>query len=125
MKRAIQEQICNAVSVKVMKSGGMMRGIEISEITDDSNLPAYGGDMFETGLAHLAGVHMIAVRPNISLGCEFYHSTYYLVEDLLAEPLPISAGKVQIPDTPGLGLELGPDRLKKFAIRYSDGKVNR
>lgn len=28
----------------------------------------------QPGIAHLAGVHMIAVSPNISSGCEFYHA---------------------------------------------------
>ena len=46
-------------------------------------LMAYGGDMFEAGLAHLAGTHMIAATPEISLGCEFYQASYFLKEDIL------------------------------------------
>ena len=41
--------------------------------------------MFEAGLAHLAGAHMIAATPEITLGCEFYQARYYLTEDILIE----------------------------------------
>ena len=59
-----------------MKSGGMIRGMQVASMAADVGLPAYGGDMFESGLAHLAGVHMVAAAPNINLGCEFYQAKY-------------------------------------------------
>ncbi|MCP4072097.1 MAG: muconate cycloisomerase [Hyphomicrobiales bacterium] len=121
MRRAINEEICDGVSVKIMKSGGMMRGIEIAEIAANSNIPGYGGDMFETGIAHLAGTHMIAASPNISLGCEFYHAKYYLIEDLLEEPFAIENGMVQVPDGPGLGINVNLDKLQKYAVNCADG----
>ena len=113
MMRAIDEKICDGVSIKIMKSGGMIEGMRIAEAAGKVGMPAYGGDMFETGLAHLAGIHMMAASPNISLGCEFYHSTYYVEEDLLVEPIPIINGMVQVSDKPGLGIDVNPDRLEK------------
>ena len=68
-----------------------------------AGLSAYGGDMFEAGLAHLAGTHMIAATPEITLGCEFYQASYFLTRDLLATPFPVEDGHVVVPDTPGLG----------------------
>ncbi|MGI9482065.1 MAG: enolase C-terminal domain-like protein [Hyphomicrobiales bacterium] len=120
MMRAVNENICDCVSVKVMKAGGLSRGKAISEIAAAAGLSAFGGDMFETGIAHLAGVHMIAASPNISLGCEFYQATYYLEQDLLAEPFPISAGKVQVPNGPGLGIGINEKALAEYAIRHAE-----
>ena len=119
MNRAIREEICDGVSVKIMKSGGMIRGMEVANLAAQAGLPAYGGDMFETGLAHLAGVHMIACAPNISLGCEFYQATYYLNDDLMVGDFPIKNGQVVVPDTPGLGMELNQTMLERTAIRHS------
>ena len=116
MVRAVKEDICDAVSIKIMKCGGLVRGREIAAIAEAAGLAAYGGDMFETGLAHLAGVHMIASAPNISLGCEFYQAKYYLDEDLLTEPFPIVEGQVVVPDTPGLGISVDEARLQKYAV---------
>ncbi len=115
MRRAIRENICDGVSVKIMKSAGMVQGMEVAQIAGDAGLPAYGGDMFESGLAHLAGVHMIACTANITLGCEFYHATYYLNEDLLTQPFPIEAGEVLVPNDPGLGMEIDLSRLEKYS----------
>jgi len=118
MVRAIKEDVCDAVSIKIMKCGGLVRGQEIAAIAEAAGLAAYGGDMFETGLAHLAGVHMIASSPNISLGCEFYQATYYLEEDLLTEAFPLENGQVLVPDSPGLGISVDTGRLDKYAVSH-------
>jgi len=115
MYRAATEGICDAVSVKIMKSGGLKRGQEIAAVAEAAGLKAYGGDMFESGLAHMAGVHMIASSPNISLGCEFYQATYYLQEDLLTEPFPVDGGQVLVPDNPGLGVSVDMEKLEKYS----------
>ena len=114
--RAVESRIANGFSIKVMKSGGMRRGQEVAAVAEAGSLSCYGGDMFETGLAHLAGTHMIAASPNISLGCEFYQAKYYLEQDLLADPFPIENGAVIVPETPGLGIDVDPARLKEFTI---------
>ena len=119
MLHAIEAGACDGVSVKVMKSGGLRRAQQLAGIAGAAGLSAYGGDMFETGLAHLAGVHMIAATPAISLGCEFYQARYYLREDILVEPFPIEDGQVVVPTGTGLGIRPDPDRLDRYALRRS------
>ena len=63
LARATRERICDGVSIKIMKSGGLERGLAVSSGAAQAGLPAYGGDMFESGIAHLGGTHMIAVAP--------------------------------------------------------------
>lgn len=116
MLRAIAEGICDGVSVKIMKSGGLTRARRMAGMAADAGLTAYGGDMFETGLAHLAGAHMIAATPAITLGCEFYQARYYLREDILEAAFPIRDGCVVVPDTPGLGIRPDPGALDRFAL---------
>lgn len=116
MARALREGICDGVSVKIMKSGGPTRAQEVARMAAAQGLSAYGGDMFETGLAHLAGAHMIAATPEISLGCEFYQARYFLAEDILETPFPCRGGAVQVPDGPGLGLRPDMKKLNHYAI---------
>jgi muconate cycloisomerase len=71
--------------------------------------------MFETGIAHLAGAHLMAALPDLTLGCEFYMATYYAREDILAEPYPVKNGDVHIPHGPGLGMEVDRAKLEKYA----------
>ena len=114
--RVASLRAADLISVKIMKSGGLLRGKQIAGIAEAAGIACYGGDMFETGIAHLAGTHLIAATPNISLGCEFYQATYYLAEDLLATPFPVRDGKVVVPTAPGLGARVDPDRLGKYAV---------
>ncbi len=116
MARAIHEEICDGVSVKIMKSGSLTRAQEVAGMAERHGLKAYGGDMFEAGLAHLAGAHMIAATPAIDLGCEFYQARYYLAEDILETPFPCNGGAVQVPDGPGLGIRPDVDKLNHYCI---------
>ncbi|WP_377187506.1 enolase C-terminal domain-like protein [Ruegeria meonggei] len=116
MERAAREGICDGVSVKIMKSGGLSRGQTVARIAAAHGLSAYGGDMFEAGLAHLAGTHMIAATPEITLGCEFYQASYFLKEDILEEPFLVQNGKVIVPDSPGLGGRPDLDKLDHYAL---------
>ncbi len=116
MMRAVQGGICDGVSIKIMKSGGLTRAQDVARMAGINGLTAYGGDMFEAGLAHLAGTHMIAATPEITLGCEFYQASYYLSEDILEEPFAVENGQVVVPDGPGLGNRPDPDKLGHFEI---------
>jgi muconate cycloisomerase len=109
-------RLADLVSIKIMKHGGMMAGRKVAAICEAAGMACYGGDMFETGIAHLAGTHMIAATPNISLGCEFYQASYFLERDLLAEPFPVKDGRVVVPRTPGLGVRVDEDRLRHYAV---------
>ncbi|MCB2103052.1 MAG: cycloisomerase [Rhodobacterales bacterium] len=114
--RAVEHRIADLFSIKVMKCGGMRNGQHIAAVAQAGGLACYGGDMFETGLAHLAGLHMVAATPNISLGCEFYQATYYVAKDLLAEPFPIQDGRVMVPTAPGLGLDVDTAALDGMTV---------
>lgn len=116
MERAAREGICDGVSVKIMKSGGLTRGQSVARVAAAHGLSAYGGDMFEAGLAHLAGTHMIAATPEITLGCEFYQASYFLKEDILESPFQVSGGEVVVPDAPGLGNRPDIAKLDHYAV---------
>ena len=64
------QHLADLISIKIMKTGGMLRGREVAGIAAAGGLACYGGDMFETGIAATAGTHFIAATPNVSLGCE-------------------------------------------------------
>ncbi|MEM9205579.1 MAG: enolase C-terminal domain-like protein [Pseudomonadota bacterium] len=124
MHRAVREGIADGVSVKIMKAGGLRRALLVAEQAQLAGMTAYGGDMFETGLAHLAGTHMVAASPNITLGCEFYQSRYYIAEDILTEPFPVLDGEVVVPDVPGLGVDVNLEKVKDFTITGSGERVS-
>ncbi|WP_419911181.1 enolase C-terminal domain-like protein [Hoeflea sp.] len=113
---ATQMRLADIFSLKVMKSGGIVRAQEIAAIAGAADVGVYGGCMFETGLAHLAGAHLVSTLPEIDLGCEFYMPSFYAKDDILTEPFPIRNGSVHIPEGPGLGMEVDTDKLEKYTV---------
>lgn len=112
--RGAAARMADIFSLKTAKSGGIRRCIEIAAIARAAGIEVYGGCMFETSIAHTAGAHLMAAIPNLTLGCEFYMSTYYAQEDIASQPFPVSDGQVQVPTEPGLGTTPDPDTLAHY-----------
>ena len=110
----VSMRLADIFALKIMKSGGIRRALEVAAIARTGGIDVYGGCMFETGIAHAAGAHLMAALPDLHLGCEFYMSSYYLKEDILAEPFPVRDGMVHVPEGPGLGIAVDPERLAKY-----------
>ncbi len=110
------QHLADLISIKIMKTGGMLRAREVAAIAAAGGLACYGGSMFETGIGATAGVHFIAATENVSLGCEFYHPTYYHADDLLVDPFPVMDGKVRVPERSGLGISVDEDKVRRYAV---------
>ena len=111
-----RDQIADAVSIKIFKSGGPRRAHRLAAKAQALGWRVYGGDMFETGIAHLAGLHMIAASEGFEWGCEFYHANWHLDHDVLAAPFPEQDGSVIVPNRPGLGVPVDEDRIRRSAM---------
>lgn len=109
-------RIADIFSLKINKSGGIRRALEIAAIARAAGIDVYGGCMFETSIAHAAGTHLMAAVPNLVLGCEFYMSTYYAEADIARDPFPVDTGVVRVPDRPGLGTSPNPETLERYCL---------
>jgi len=112
----VRTQLCDCVSIKIMKAGGIRRAREIAAIAEAAGIAGYGGTMFEGGLAIAAGLHFVAATPNVSLGAEFYTSTYVMGVEILATPIVIRNGRNIVPTGPGLGVEIDEQAVRSIAI---------
>lgn len=61
-----------------------------------------------------------AATQNISLGAEFYTSTYLLGAEILTRPIEIAAGATRVPTGPGLGVEIDPDAVRRVSVGHWD-----
>ncbi|WP_275428989.1 enolase C-terminal domain-like protein, partial [Stenotrophomonas maltophilia] len=83
MMEVVRREAADAVSIKLMKAGGLFEAQAIMAIADVAGLPGYGGTLWEGGIGLAAGTQLIAATPGISLGCEFYMPHHVLTEDVL------------------------------------------
>ncbi len=112
----VTQRYADAVSIKLMKAGGLNAARTIASIAGAAGIPAYGGTMYEAGIALAAGIHLVAATPNISLGAEFYTSNYVLGVEILKEPINLAGGFSHLPQGPGLGVEIDEDALQTVTI---------
>ena len=111
-----QMRLADIFALKIMKAGGIRRALEVAAIARAAGIDIYGGCMFETGIAHAAGTHLMGAVTDLHLGCEFYMANYYAQENILTEPFPVRDGQVWVPTDPGLGVTIDMDKLEKYRI---------
>lgn len=105
----------DAISVKLMKTGGILKAQGLMAIADTAGLPGYGGTLWEGGIGLAAGTQFIAATPGVSLGCEFYMPHHVLTEDVLEERVENRDGHVVVPEGPGLGIRVSEASVRANA----------
>lgn len=69
-----------------------------------------GGELGPATAAHLA---VVGSTPLLSRAID---SMYYLHgDDIISAPLPVEGGRITVPDSPGLGVTVDPDKLEHYA----------
>jgi glucarate dehydratase len=70
----------------------------------------------ELGIGHTASLHLWAATPQLS---HAYDSHYpFQEDDIISEPLLWSDGACSLPKAPGIGVEIDPEKLRKYKQRY-------
>jgi L-alanine-DL-glutamate epimerase-like enolase superfamily enzyme len=101
------------VQPDVTKVGGLSEQRRIAWAAQDFGI-RYVGHGWNTALGLAADLQLAAALPGVDL-VEYIGGSAY-VDDLTAEPFRLDAdGMLAIPDTPGLGIRLDPDRVARLA----------
>jgi L-alanine-DL-glutamate epimerase-like enolase superfamily enzyme len=107
-----ERKAARGVSLKAIKLGGLSGLFAASRLCAELgmaiNISCKTG---ETSLASAAAVHLAAVAPAIAWGLTVTSSG--LAEDVTATPLVIKDGHVEVPERPGLGVEVDERRLRR------------
>jgi muconate cycloisomerase len=97
-------------SLKLAQSGGVGPAAKVAAIAEAAGIGLYGGTMIETGLGTAAAAQLFATLPSLDWGAELFGPLLF-TEELLAEPLAYADFALVVPEGPGLGVEIDPDRL--------------
>jgi L-alanine-DL-glutamate epimerase-like enolase superfamily enzyme len=118
IRRHHERKAARGVSLKAIKLGGLSGLFAASRLCGQLgvavNISCKTG---ETSLASAAAVHLAAVAPAIDWGLTVTNAG--LAEDVTAAPLAATDGHVDLPERPGLGIEVDEGRLRR---RHDDYK---
>ncbi len=107
-----ERKAAGGVSLKAIKLGGLSALFAASRLCGELgmqvNISCKTG---ETSLASAAAVHLAAVAPAIAWGLTVTNSG--LAEDATATPLRVDGGHVEVPERPGLGIDIDEHRLRR------------
>ena len=112
-----ERKAARGVSLKAIKLGGLSALFTASRLCAQlgmqMNISCKTG---ETSLASAAAVQLAAVAPAIAWGLTV--TSGGLAEDITAAPLRIDGGHVEVPEHPGLGIDVDENRLRRRQYEF-------
>ena len=112
--REIDLGAIGVISIKAPRTGYTL-SLKIIHLSEMAGIPCLMGTQAETGVGTLASAHFGAARRNISYPSEisFFLS---LKDDLLAEPISLRDGIIELPQRTGNGAILDEEKIKKYRM---------
>lgn len=114
----VRANAADILSVYVGKGGGIGPARKITAVAEAAGITCTVGSNLELGVANAAMIHLAMATPAINaeeFPCDIL-SPFYYDEGVLAEPLPIEAGKAHPPQGPGLGVELDEEKVAHYRV---------
>jgi L-alanine-DL-glutamate epimerase-like enolase superfamily enzyme len=122
IERHHERKAAAGVSLKAIKLGGLRALLNACRLCDrlgmKVNISCKTG---ESSVASAAALHLAAIVPDLAWGLTLTNSG--LAEDVTAEPLRIERGHVEVPDRPGLGIEVDERRVRRSQQEFARRKV--
>ena len=110
MLEAVKRDACD-----VLNLGGPMREfVKDAYLAELAGMTVWHGSGIELGVKDMSFIQVAAATRSCTSPSDMI--SYMRQSDLLAEPLKIVDGYVDVPLTPGLGIELDEDKLQHYKI---------
>ena len=114
---AISIGACRVINVKQGRVGGLLESIRIAHYAAGVGIDVWSGGMDETGIGRAVNIHLQTVD-GFSLPGDTSETANYFDEDIVDPPVVLDdEGFIRIPDGPGLGARVVPERILKRTIR--------
>lgn len=102
-----------AYALKIGKSGGPARALEMATVATAAGIGVYGGTLLEGSIGTAAALHAWATLDRVHWGTEMF-GPLLMKDDIVVTPLRYHDNGVDIPDRPGLGMEIDEDKLEHY-----------
>ncbi len=109
-------EAADVFAVKIAQSGGLVPAQQVATVAQLAGIGLYGGTMLEGGIGTAATAHLCATFTDLSWDTELF-GPLLLTEEVLEEPLVYADFALQVPSTPGLGVRVDADKLRRLRRR--------
>ncbi|ONF43778.1 muconate cycloisomerase [Marinobacter lutaoensis] len=102
-----------AVAMKIAKAGGPVRALAQATVASAAGLGLYGGTLLEGTIGTAASLHAWSTLETLHWGTEMF-GPLLMKDDIVVRPLTFRDNGVELPDGPGLGVEIDEDKLAAY-----------
>ena len=114
---AVRKESIDIVSAEIHKFGGILACKQVGKICEAVGWGMSMHTHSHMGISLMAMVHLAASTPQLSHALDTQY--IWTPDDVLkGGKIPIVGGRVEVPNTPGLGVEIDDDRLAMFHQNY-------
>jgi L-alanine-DL-glutamate epimerase-like enolase superfamily enzyme len=96
-----------------MKAGGLHNSLKIAHIAQAADIRCMVGCMLETRLGLTAAAHLAAALPQTIVFADLDGMNSHTI-DPIVDGMTVKAGRITLPELPGLGTDVDPAFLKKL-----------
>ena len=107
-------QAADIVMPDVTYVGGIMELVKVAAMADVYHVPVAPHNMYGP-LATMASVQVCACIPNFTI-LEFQWGDVPWRDEIINRPIPIKDGYIEVPDEPGIGVELNKEALCQHIV---------
>jgi muconate cycloisomerase len=123
----IEQRAAQIVSIYTTKPGGLYRAMEAAAVARAAGLICNVNGSVETGIGNLANLALAAAAPAVVLSCVVPVSTpaeaqsgqiagIYYKDDLIAEPMRLVDGAIELPTASGMGIAVDKDKVARYRV---------
>jgi O-succinylbenzoate synthase len=118
VRLAVHLESCRIINIKQGRVGGILKAKSIQEYCLKNNIEVWSGGMLETGIGRAFNIHLQSL-PGFTLPGDTSETARYFAEDLVKPVIVLdSEGFIKIPEGNGIGVQIIPERLKKYTISH-------
>jgi L-alanine-DL-glutamate epimerase-like enolase superfamily enzyme len=114
----VRAHAADVLSVYIGKAGGISNARKVVAVAESAGVACTIGSNLEMGVGSAAMIHLAMATRGVraeEFPCDIIGPLYY-EDDLLVEPLSITAGKARPHERPGLGVELDEEKIRRYTV---------
>jgi muconate cycloisomerase len=122
-----ERRAAQIVSIYTTKPGGLYRAMEAAAVARAAGIICNVNGSVETGIGNLANLALAAAAPAVVLSCVVPVSTpaeaqsgqiagIYYKDDLIAQPMRLVDGAVELPTGSGMGIAVDKDKIARYRV---------
>ena len=127
----IEKRAAEIVSIYTTKPGGLYRAMEVAAVCSAAGIICNVNGSVETGVGNRANLMLAAAAPAVTLSCVVPVSTpahaqkgqlggIYYTDDLLAAPMRLVDGAIEVPELPGMGIAVDEAQVARYRVPESE-----